>query len=228
MKLARGLWMAGAQRYHARAKAPPALRALARAAPSWRTLLRDLEFLALDLETSGLDPRRDEVLSVGWVVLRQGRVKLASARYHLVCPTRPISAETCAIHHIFDDLAARGRPWRAVFAAVLEALTGRVLVAHNMGIEWGFLSAMARRCHGAGFYCPRVDTLALERRRHARPGRQRRAGDLRLDAARARYGLPCHRAHHALSDAVATAELLLAQIAYAGTPERLRLIDLAS
>jgi len=67
-------------------KAPPGPmreyldRPLPRPGSEWRTV----EFLALDLETTGLDHRKDAILSVGHVTLRGGRIELASADHRVV------------------------------------------------------------------------------------------------------------------------------------------------
>ena len=89
-----------------------------------------------------------------------------------------------------------------------------MLLAHFARIETGFLGAACTRFWGAGLPVEVVDTFELERR--ALGGGWDAASDpgaLRLWAARARYGLPVYRAHEALTDALACAELYLAQSA---------------
>jgi DNA polymerase III subunit epsilon len=61
-----------------------------------------------------------------------------------------------------------------------------------------------------------VDTLRIEQRRLALRQHAPQSGELRLEACRRRYGLPDYPAHDALVDAVAAAELLLAQASHAG------------
>ena len=59
---------------------------------------------------------------------------------------------------------------------------------------------------------PVIDTLTLARKWLARRNKEPEQGALRLYALRERYGLPRYNAHNALSDALATAELFLAQV----------------
>jgi DNA polymerase-3 subunit epsilon len=66
-----------------------------------------------------------------------------------------------------------------------------------------------------------LDTLAIERSKANRAQQPIQDGGFRLDACRERYGLPDYQGHDALTDALATAELLLAQIAYQGKDCRL-------
>jgi DNA polymerase-3 subunit epsilon len=170
-------------------------------------------FVALDLETTGLDPAAAEIVSVGWVCLTAERIDLSTASHRLVSPTRDVPEETAIVHGITDDAVARGAPPREVLAEVLSVLAGKVLVAHNASFELRFLDAACARTLGGRFLAPAVDTLALAARWLERRGLAFGPRELRLDALRRRHNLPRYRAHNALSDALAAAELFLAQLA---------------
>jgi DNA polymerase III subunit epsilon len=172
-----------------------------------------VEFLALDLETTGSDPGVDEIVSAGWVRISGGAMDLGTATRRMVRPSGPMPEASAVIHAITDDEAAQGEPLRAVLVDILRALGGRVLVAHYARTELGFLDAACRRCLGGGLLVPVVDTLELARRRHSKAGREPARGEFRLDALRMQYNLPGHQMHDALSDAIAAAELFLAQAA---------------
>ena len=102
----------------------------------------------------------------------------------------------------------------SAYVVLLQALAGRVLLAHHARIETTFLSVACGRTWGADLPCPAVDTLELERRLTTSAWQpDPREGTLRLSQARRRHGLPTYRAHHALGDALACAELYLAQAA---------------
>ncbi|MCD6638954.1 MAG: hypothetical protein LT071_03460 [Nocardioides sp.] len=165
----------------------------------------DVAFVALDLETTGLDPASDHVVSIGWVPIEHREVVLADAAHLLVRPPGPIG-ESATIHGLTDADVASAPSLDEVLPDLVDALSGYVLVAHHAPLDIGFLRAAA-----AGFSTPYVDTLALEQRLHT--GRDLPPGALRLDAVRRRYGLPAYAAHSALTDALAVAELLLAQVA---------------
>ncbi|MEQ8967663.1 MAG: exonuclease domain-containing protein [Azospirillaceae bacterium] len=210
----------------ARCRAAP-LRDVHRAdLPSAATRWTEVEFLALDLETTGLDPARDAILSIGWVPLSGGAIRLAGAGYRLVAADRPVGENSAALHGILDRHLADAPSLPAVLPELLEALTGRVAIAHHAPMEQRFLGAACRRHYGCPLAVPFIDTLALERRSFARRGRVPGDGDLRLPAARARRGLPRYRLHHALGDALACAELFLAQATAIGGKRPARLGDL--
>ena len=71
-----------------------------------------------------------------------------------------------------------------------------------------------------------IDTEVLARRRLQRRNQPYRPGELRLSGLRERYQLPRYRAHNALSDALATAELFLAITADMAADDRVRLKEL--
>lgn len=81
---------------------------------------------------------------------------------------------------------------------------------------WGFIREGLRRVYGAELPLLAIDTLQLERSRLLRGQEVIKEGSLRLGASRGRYGLPVYHAHNALTDALACAELFLAQIACMG------------
>lgn len=173
-----------------------------------------VEFVALDLETTGLQPKHDEIVSIGLVRLSGSRIDLGTALHRLVQPTRSIPEHSAVIHQITDDAAATGgAPLSEVLAEVLPLLAGRVLIAHHARVELGFLGTACQRLYGGTFLIPTVDTQWLERRTLERRNQAFAPKALRLAELRRRYQLPRYRAHDALSDAVATAELFTAQLA---------------
>ena len=182
--------------------------------PDRATDFRQVPFVALDLETTGLDARRDEILSIGLVALQNNRIDLATARHYLVTPSGAIPEASAVIHQITDDRAAQGRPLADVMAEVLPQLAGRVMIAHHARIERLFLNAACERLYGAGFFMPIADTEFLVRRWLDQLNRHYKPGDLRLSALRQRYALPRYGAHNALSDALAAAELFVAYVAH--------------
>lgn len=181
--------------------------------PPPQTLATQLPAVALDLETTGLDPSVDHILAVGWVPLDDGGITLAGARHTVVRTSREVG-QSAAIHGLTDDAVAAGRPLAEVLDEVYAALTGRVLVAHHAVIETGFLAAATAAVCQVSPPFVSVDTMTLQRRLTTTAWEpDPRPGSLRLWAARERYGLPTYRAHNALTDAISCAELFLAQTA---------------
>lgn len=176
----------------------------------------DLRLLAVDLETTGLDPATDRILSIGLVPVDGDRVVLAGARRLVVRGAQDVGS-SATVHGLTDDQVAQGVPLEEALTVVLTALRGRLLLGHHVVIERTFLSAACEAVLGAPLTCPCVDTMVLAHRLlDLRWGQDPPPGSLRLDAARRRHGLPRYRSHEALTDALACAELYLAQVAALG------------
>lgn len=186
----------------------------------------EASFLAIDLETTGLDPRNDHIVSLGWVPVEGGVIRLDGAEHHLVRPPGAISDASATIHGILEEHVSDAPDLREVLPLFLKALAGRVPIAHHAPVEQGFLNSACRVFYQAPLVVPYVDTLALERRTWERRGQVVKTGDMRLNACRDRYGLPRYKAHNALMDALAAAELMLAQAAYMDGRTKIRLEDL--
>lgn len=180
--------------------------------PDDRTPASELKLLAIDLETTGLDPRKDVMLSAGYVPVDGDTILLAGAHHRVVKTQRDVGQS--AIHHgLTDDMVASGLPLTEVLVEILEALSGRILLAHYATIEVGFLSVACEAAFGAPLVPPVIDTLDLHNRIINRGfDDEAKGNELRLWNARERYHLPRYPSHEALTDADACAELYLAQV----------------
>lgn len=173
-------------------------------------------YCALDIETGGLDPRKDPVIAVGMVPVRAGHVQLGESYRTLVQPEdgRVIDPASVRAHQLVWGEVRDAPPLRDVLRDVAERLVDAILIVHQRSIDVTFLRRAFDR-HGLSWPRPRVvDTvellLAAERRVHLRhPELATEQPVLRLGLARHKYGLPEYQAHDALTDAVATAELFL-------------------
>lgn len=184
---------------------------------------RDVTFSVLDFETTGLSPGEDEIISFATVTVIAGRVSLADARFQLIRPLRMPGDESIRIHGLRAADLEDAPPLSQVIDALLEAITGRALVAHIAAVERGFLGAALEQ-HGLGLRNPVVDTAALAGelgRRTRRFGRGHQPLGL-TELARA-FQLPVHRPHHADGDALTTAQLFLAVSTHLDGPEPLTL-----
>ncbi|WKD57789.1 DNA polymerase III subunit epsilon [Corynebacterium capitovis DSM 44611] len=183
-------------------------------APAWwrREEADNDALLAVDVETTGLTPGRDHLVSVGWVPVNRKVIDLSQARHYLILGARVGNSAT--LHGVTDDdIAREGVPAAAVLDAFDQAFRGRRLLAHFAQMELSFLNYESKRVRGTSIRMPArdvVDTFALERRHMERMGTYPRGEDLRLARVRQRYHLPTYRSHNALTDAIACAELYLA------------------
>lgn len=178
--------------------------------PSTSKDWRQVSFLVVDAEMSSLDPTTGELLSVGWVVIENGTIRLDAARHFLIKAEQSVG-QSATIHNIRDCEIENAPAPAVVMSEFLKASAGKFLVFHNASLDIAFLNRVCRAEFGVPVLLPTVDTLLQEEALMRRREQPIQAGDLRLQACRDRYNLPRLPAHNALQDALATAELLLAQ-----------------
>jgi DNA polymerase-3 subunit epsilon len=177
--------------------------------PAASTPWRDAEFSVIDLETTGLDSERDEIISYAAVQIADGRVRLNDVRYQRIRPRRMPDGETIRIHGLRRADLVDAPPLHEVLDGLLEAMTGKALVAHFAEIERSFLSA-ALYTRGLKLVNPIIDTTALAAELFRRRGRPLDSGSIGLSQLARNLGLPVHRPHHADGDALTTAQVFLA------------------
>ena len=186
------------------------------------TPLDQAPLLALDVETTGLDSQRDSIVSLGLVPFNLQRIRCREASYWVVKPAGELSSQSVTFHHITHSDVSDAPRLATVLDELLTMMAGKIMVVHYRNIERGFLDQAMRHLLGEGLQFPVIDTMQLEARLHPRRRRhgwlrhllnKQRPVSIRLADSRLRYGLPLYQAHHALTDAVATAELLQAQAA---------------
>jgi DNA polymerase-3 subunit epsilon len=165
------------------------------------TPLHDVTFCVVDLETTGTSASSDAITEVGAVKFRGG--ECLGTFQTLVEPGRPMSVGAARLTGISDDLVAGAPALGGVLPAFEEFVGGTVLVGHNLRFDVSFLSAALAAAERAGIGLVQVDTVALARRLLGDE-----VPDCRLATLAEHLHLPRQPTHRALSDALATADLL--------------------
>jgi DNA polymerase III epsilon subunit family exonuclease len=165
--------------------------------------LSRLTYTVFDLETTGLNPSDgDEIIEIGAVRVVNQRVRRAETLHQLIAPKGRISASSQAVHGLTPAMLAGQPPLPAVMPGFHGFAEGTVLVAHNAAFDMRFLE-LSQAETGLHFDQPVLDTLLLSAVVHPEQGSHR------LDAIAQRFGLPVFDRHHALGDALLTAEVWL-------------------
>ncbi len=181
--------------------------------PGWEVFdspWREAEFCVVDLEATGLDLKRDDIVSYGAVVVRQGRIIARTCTYGTVKPTSPVSEEACRVHALTPSELADAPPLVDGARVLSDLLRGRALVAHAAWVERAFLNRAFATCE-VRLDGPIVDTAALARELNLAPSGSDDA-EPSLERLAVELNLPVHTPHHALGDALTTAEVLLALV----------------
>jgi len=187
----------------------PKLSAYGRAQwPDPATPAREAPYLALDFELDGLR-KRAHLLQAGWTPFEGTILRLDEAQSLDIRSYAELDRQAVTIHGIGEERAAKGEPILEVIRALLDALAGRIMVAHAAAIEQTALAGAVRSLSGLKLPIRAVCTMTLERRLHPN---LIEADAYRLATVRKRYGLPEYEPHDALTDAIAAAEVFEAQL----------------
>tara|TARA_R110002153_G_scaffold18021_5_gene63248 strand:+ start:77133 stop:77885 length:753 start_codon:yes stop_codon:yes gene_type:complete len=205
----------------------PALKAFYQAGVvAATTPISDVPMVALDFETTGLDSNRDSIVSIGLVDMTLTRIRCADARHWIIKPETRLHSRSVVVHGITHSAVADAPDFSTVVDDLLGRLQGRIVIVHHSPIERNFLNAALKRSIDEGIEFPVIDTMELEARFSRKLGNAlwrallgRKQASIRLTDSRTRYHLPYYRQHHALTDALACAELLQAQCATYLTPD---------
>ena len=157
------------------------------------------EYVAFDIETTGLSVKRDAITEIGAVVIQNGQV---GERFQtFVNPNRRLTPEIIALTGITDDMLKDAPQLKEALTAFLEFVGDRPLVAHNAEFDIGFIREGCRKV-GFPFQPTYVDTLILAQ--NLLP----ELGKYKLDIVAEHLKLPAFQ-HHRASDDAATCGLFL-------------------
>jgi DNA polymerase-3 subunit epsilon len=165
---------------------------------------REAGFVVIDVETTGLDPEQDEVISYAAMPIEGGRVVVGEGVRGLVRPSGASIGHSAEIHGLRDvDIASAPAAPRGL-APLRALLRGRVPVVHAQWVERTFLRK-------AGCPLPRrvADTALLWRLLSVERGNGD-PGTCSLASIAAALGLPAHRPHTAEGDTLTAAQVFIA------------------
>lgn len=168
---------------------------------------RDVDYCAIDLETTGLDLRLDEIVAIGTVQIHNGRITAEDNFYREVRPMESPSVQSMRVHGLRASDLNGALPIKEVAPALASQISGCVLIAHAAWMERAFLR---RNLPAADFPKSKsiIDTAALAR--SLGYATEEKGHEPSLEFLARRLHLPVYAPHNALGDALTTAVLFLA------------------
>jgi len=197
--------------------------------PLLNLTIKDAPLLALDLEMTGIDPKQDQIISIGIVPIIDGEIKLGKGEHKLIKIAGSVG-QSAAIHGLVDADLAGAVTLDDALQWLFKRATGRILVVHYAPLDMDFIEQallkVSEQSKNQNSHLYAIDTLQIEHRRLLRKQPIIKEGELRLNNCRPRYNLPSYDAHNALIDALSSAELLLAQVSKMGGADNIKVFEL--
>jgi DNA polymerase-3 subunit epsilon len=168
-----------------------------------------VRFVVLDTETTGLDPRRDRIITIGALAVVDGEILLDDAFEVLLKIAYNNASVT--VHGITRDEAAGGMDEREAVTLFLEYLRDGVIVGHHIGHDIQALNCACERHFGFTMQNRWLDTMDLALTLNddgAFAGREMAQG-FTLDGLCQMFGVVAHDRHTAGGDAFLTAQIFL-------------------
>ena len=190
----------------------PAMRALLDT-PIAQLPFNQTRYVVIDLETTALDPQQGEIASIGWVVIEHLSIDLSQSQHHLVAVQQEVG-QSAIFHELTDSDLQQANPIEYALNALLPVIHNSHLVFHHASMDMQFLNRASKTLFGCPILLPIHDTMTTEDAILNRQNHIPANDDLRLYRCRQRYGLYDIPAHNAFNDALATAELWLAQLTH--------------
>ncbi len=178
--------------------------------PSYRFMFApppENEWVALDCETTGLNVRTDEIISIGAVRIVGNRIMASERLELLVRPERGVSPESVRIHRLRERDVAQGMPIDEAMKRLMHFIGSRPLVGYYLEFDVAMLQRAIWPLLGQGLPQAKIEVSGLyydykfrQLQAHQRQGQV--AIDLRFAPMMRDLGLPLREAHDALNDAV--------------------------
>lgn len=166
------------------------------------------EWVALDCETTGLNVRTDEIISIAAVRISGNRIMSSERLELLVRPEKRISADAVRVHHLREMDVEKGMDPEAALIELMKFIGSRPLVGYYLEFDLAMIDRALFPLLGMGLPQPRHEVSAMYydyKYRQLPPHQQDRRIDLRFATLMEDLDLPMRPAHNALNDALMAA-----------------------
>ena len=166
------------------------------------------EYVCLDCETSGLNPRKDEILSIGAVHIKDNKILMRKTFNIFVKPSKNINPESIKIHLLREiDLENAIEPDVAIYK-LLDFIGSRPIVGYYIDFDMEMISKYTKKLIGIKLPNERVEVSSIY---YDIKKTKDNYGfiDLKFDTIMTFLDIPVLGKHDALNDAIMTSMIFL-------------------
>ena len=166
------------------------------------------ELVVLDTETTGLNPQKDEILSIGAVIVRDNKILMNQSFECFVKPSASISKESIKIHHIRECDLADAIEVEDAIKQLLDFISNRPIVGYYIDFDHKMISKYTKKIIGSTLPQPTIELSSMYYKRY-RKSSSYEFVDLQFDTIMNALELPFLGKHDALNDAIMSAMIYL-------------------
>ncbi len=166
------------------------------------------EYVCLDCETTGLNPKKDEILSIGAVIIKKNKILMRKTLNIFVKPSKNVTKESIKIHHIRPiDLENALEPKEAILE-LLEFIGNRPIVGYYIKFDIAIISKYTKQYIGISLPNRQIEVSSMYFKTKKRSSEYEFV-DLKFDTIMKELCIPELGKHDALNDAIMTSMIFL-------------------
>ena len=170
--------------------------------------IKENEYIVLDTETTGLNPKKDEILSIGAVKIRNNKIIASESFEIFIKPLQDISHESIKIHHITPDDLKNGVTIDEALEKLLYFIGNLPIVGYYISFDIAILNTYLKKFIGTTLHNEDIELSSMYYKRYRKKSAHEFV-DLKFDTIMENLNLPELGKHDALNDAIMSAMIFL-------------------
>ncbi|RXK02921.1 3'-5' exonuclease [Halarcobacter bivalviorum] len=166
------------------------------------------EYVCLDCETTGLNPRKDEILSIGAVHIKKNKIMMRKTLNIFVKPSKKITEESIKIHQIRPVDLQNGKDPNEAILELLDFIGNRPIVGYYIKFDIAMISKYTKKIIGVSLPNRQVEVSSMYFKTKKRSSDYEFV-DLKFDTILKELDIPELGKHDALNDAIMTSMIFL-------------------
>lgn len=166
------------------------------------------EYVSLDCETTGLNPKKDEILSIGAVLIKDNKILMRKTFNIFLKPSKDINIESIKVHHLRQiDLNDALEPEISIYQ-LLDFIGSRPIVGYYIEFDMAIISKYTKKYLGIKLPNTPIEVSSIyydSRKSTSNYG----FIDLKFDTIMKNLNIPVLGKHDALNDAIMTSMIFL-------------------
>jgi DNA polymerase-3 subunit epsilon len=166
------------------------------------------EYVCLDCETSGLNPKKDEILSIGAVHIKENKILMRETFNIFLKPSKNINAESIKIHHIRPIDLENGKDPKEAIYQLLKFIGSRPIVGYYIKFDVTIISKYTKEFIGIKLPNETIEVSSMYYKTRKKSSDYEFI-DLKFDTILKNLDIPALGKHDALNDAIMTSMMFL-------------------